>query len=200
MLSEGDYRPLNTYDFDQTIYVRDSSVDFYLYCMRRYPRHVLPTVFKSLVMAIRYHRGRIDTKRLKEQLFSFLPAIDAEREAMSFWQTHKEGVGRWYLEQKRDDDVILSASPEFLLRPIADELKVALIATPMDPATGKINGLNCHDAEKVRRFYESYPGAHTERFYSDSLSDTPMAGIADQAFLVKKGKLSPWPNRAEQET
>ena len=76
---------------------------------------------------------------------------------------------------------------------MAAELGVGLIATPMDKHSGKILGENCHDTEKVRRFREQYPDGHTERFYSDSLSDTPMAEIADEAFLVSKGKLSPWP-------
>ena len=78
------------------------------------------------------------------------------------------------------------------------ELGVGLIATPMDKHTGKILGENCHDTEKVRRFQEQYPGEHTECFYSDSLSDTPMAELADRAFLVTKGKLSPWPGKSGQ--
>ena len=65
----------------------------------------------------------------------------------------------------------------------------------MDKNTGKIMGENCHDSEKVRRFYEEYPGAHTEEFYSDSLTDSPMAEIADKAFMLDKHKLSPWPSK-----
>lgn len=34
------------------------------------------------------------------------------------------------------------------------------------------------------------PGAHIDSFYSDSLADTPMAKLADKAFLVKRGELS----------
>jgi phosphoserine phosphatase len=63
----------------------------------------------------------------------------------------------------------------------------------MNPYTGKIHGLNCHDEEKVRRFRLEVPEGHIENFYSDSLSDTPLAKLADRAWLVKKGKLSPWP-------
>ena len=59
--------------------------------------------------------------------------------------------------------------------------------------TGKIHGLNCHDEEKVRRFRLEVPEGHIENFYSDSLSDSPLAKLADRAWLVKKGKLSPWP-------
>ena len=37
----------------------------------------------------------------------------------------------WYLMKKRDDDLIISASPDFVVRPAAEMLGVRLIATPM---------------------------------------------------------------------
>ena len=191
---------MNTYDFDKTIYRRDSSVDFWLWCLRRHFALLLPTLPKSLAAALRHARGRLSTKELKEQRFSFLPGLDARAEAALFWESHKSGVGDWYLAQRQPEDLILSASPEFLLRPIADELGVRLIATPMDPASGRILGLNCHDTEKVRRFRENCPGAHTEAFYSDSLSDTPMAELADRAWLIRRGKKLPWPGLDSKET
>lgn len=183
---------MNTYDFDKTIYVVDSSVTFYKYCLGKYPSAVLRTVPRTLGMALAYAAGRTDTTRLKEQLFSFLRYIDADKAVAEFWDAKFDGVGEWYLAQRRDDDIIISASPEFLLEPVAQRLGVRLIGTRMDKKTGQIYGANCHDKEKVRRFYEQYPDAHTECFYSDSLSDTPMAEIADHAFLVNKGRLSPW--------
>ena len=64
----------------------------------------------------------------------------------------------------------------------------------MDIHSGKISGENCHDEEKVRRFYEVYPDGEIDAFYSDSLADTPLASIAKHAFLVKKGIMSAWPN------
>ena len=65
----------------------------------------------------------------------------------------------------------------------------------MDKRTGKMYGRNCHGEEKVRRFYAAHPGAVTEAFYSDSLSDTPMARIAQRAYLIiDKGQTTvPWP-------
>ena len=68
---------MNTYDFDQTIFNPDSSYAFYIYCMKKYPGAVLPTVPKSLVTAIAYSRKRLTAKALKEQLFSFLSASTA---------------------------------------------------------------------------------------------------------------------------
>lgn len=157
---------------------------------------MLKTLPGVIVKALAYRMDKSKAKELKEKLFAFLPEVEnIDALVEEFWACNQDGIGQWYLEKKRDDDIIISASPEFLLRPMTDKLGVRLIATPMDKHTGKVNGLNCHDHEKVRRFYEAYPDAHTEEFYSDSLSDTPMAMIADKAFIVKKGKLSPWPNK-----
>lgn len=187
---------MNTYDFDKTIFYPDSSFCFYRFCLMRYPSALFPTLKESLRAARRYQRGELSAKALKEQLFSFLPMIpDVDAAVRLFWKQNEKRLGSWYLAQKREDDLILSASPRFLLQPICEKLCVSLIATEMDPHTGKISGENCHDHEKVCRFYQCYPEGHTENFYSDSLSDSPMAEIADQAFLVKKHKLSPWPGK-----
>ncbi len=185
---------MNTYDFDQTIFNPDSSYAFYIYCMKKYPGAVLPTVPKSLVTAIAYSRKRLTAKALKEQLFSFLSKIpDIDEAVTAFWKENKKRLAPWYLAQKKDDDIIISASPEFLLGPICEQLGVMLISTRMDKHTGRIYGENCHDSEKVRRFREAFPNAHTENFYSDSLTDQPMAEIADRAYIVDKNDIRPWP-------
>ena len=187
---------MNTYDFDQTIFYPDSSYCFVMFCLRHYPRAVLHALPGVALKGLEMLWQQTDTKALKEKVFSFLPYLDdVDRIVEEFWQEHRKNLMEWYLRQKKPDDLILSASPDFLLRPVCEELGVSLIATPMDRYTGKICGQNCHDEEKVRRFYQEYPDGKTENFYSDSLSDTPMAEIADHAFLVKKGVLEPWPEK-----
>ncbi len=185
---------MNTYDFDQTIFNPDSSYAFVMFCLHRHSAAVLRAFPGTAAAAIGLLLKKSDTKNLKEHIFGFLPYLeDVDAVVAEFWDEHRKNIGQWYMRQRRDDDIIISASPEFLLRPVANELGVRLIATDMDKKTGKINGKNCHDFEKVRRFRAEYPEAHTEAFYSDSLTDTPMAKLADRAFLVKKGSLSPWP-------
>lgn len=187
---------MNTYDFDNTIFNPDSSYAFVLYCLRHYPRAVLRALPGAAVYGLLHVLKVRDTKALKERIFSFLRHLDdIDRIVAEFWAENRDGIGSWYLAQMREDDIIISASPDFLLRPITEELGVRLIATPMDRHTGKIIGRNCHDVEKVTRFLKEYPHGHTENFYSDSLSDTPMARMADRAFLVDHGKLSPWPEK-----
>ncbi|MCR5135944.1 MAG: haloacid dehalogenase-like hydrolase [Oscillospiraceae bacterium] len=186
---------MNVYDFDGTVFHPDSSYCFFLFCLRRWPRAVLKVIPPSLIQMIRYlHGGKEDAQKLKEALFSFLNRIeDPETAAEAFWELSFDRIESWYLQQKRSDDLVISASPEFLLTPAVRRLGVRLIATPMNPYTGRIEGKNCHDREKCRRFLEAYPGEKVEEFYSDSLSDTPMAELAEKAFLVKGPEIQPWP-------
>ena len=186
---------MNVYDFDQTIYEPDSSYSFFLYSLKRHTRAVLSVLPESLRLLIKYRRGEAEAAVLKEQLFSYLSYLsDIEAEVERFWDTHWQNIGQWYLEQQRSDDVIISASPEFLLRPMTDELGVRLIATRMNPRTGRILGDNCHDVAKVCRFLKEYPGETVDAFYSDSLSDSPMAWFAKEAWLVKnEHERVPWP-------
>lgn len=189
---------MNTYDFDQTIFYPDSSYCFVMYCLRRWPGKVLRAAPGAAWAGLLHLLGRAATKELKEKTFAFLRYLDdVDGTVAAFWEEHRDRVSQWYLRQKREDDIIISASPDFLLRPMTDELGVRLIATVMDKHSGKISGNNCHDEEKVRRFRAEYPGAHTEEFYSDSLSDSPMAAIADRAYIVvDRGETyRPWPDK-----
>ena len=187
---------MNVYDFDDTIFVPDCSFCFLRFCMRHYPRAVFKMLPGALWQFVLYLReGKKDAGPLKESLFSFLNRLDnVERIVQEFWEENFDRIEPWYLNQKRDDDLIISASPDFLLRPAAEKLGVSLLATPMNPYTGKILGKNCHDREKVRRCLEHYDASSVEDFYSDSLSDTPMAKLARRAFLVKDHQLLPWPD------
>ena len=188
---------MNVYDFDKTIFYPDSSYCFICFCLRNYPRAVLRSVPSAGTVALRWCLKHAQTKELKEKLFSFLPCLDnVDAVVQEFWEAYRSHIGDWYRKQKREDDLIISASPDFLLRPVAEELGVQLIATRMDPHTGRITGNNCHDEEKICRFLKEYPHGEIDEFFSDSLSDSPMAWFAKKAWLVKEGKnLYPWPNK-----
>ncbi len=176
---------MNTYDFDKTIFYPDSSYSFVRWSLKRRPSLYLFWIPAAAVAGIGYLVGLSSKENLKEKVFGFLPRIkDVDSEVEQFWKEHEHKLSDWYLKQKKDDDLIISASPEFLLKPITDKLGVRLLGTKMDKRNGKINGLNCSGKEKVRRFREEYPDCHTEEFYSDSLSDTPMAKIAGKAFRI----------------
>ena len=66
------------------------------------------------------------------------------------------------------------------------------MASRVDRQTGFYDGINCHGKEKVRRFYEVFPDGKIDEFYSDSYSDSPLAEIADKAFMVNGEKVTKW--------
>ena len=188
---------MNVYDFDKTIFPDDSTTAFYFFFLKRYPkiaRHWPHQIWAALC----YATGRNTKTEMKQKLYRFMGDLpNTQNIAEEFWTRNAAKIQPWYLKQKTADDVIISASPDFLLRPICRQLGVGtLIASLVDPKTGKYSGLNCHGEEKVLRFMNMYPPDSVDEFYSDSLSDTPMAMLAKKAFFVQHGYITPWPEYA----
>lgn len=184
---------MNVYDFDGTIYAGDSSIDFWRFCLRRHPA-VLKTCPKLFLKGVQYKLLGGKLEDFKSAFFSFLPVIpNLEAEVTAFWDRHQEKISKWYLDQRRSDDVVISASPVFLLSPICKQLGIEPpIATEIDPTAGKLKGENCKGGEKVRRFLAQYPNAEIQKFYSDSRTDAPLAALAQEAFLVQRNTLQLW--------
>ena len=186
---------MNVYDFDKTIYPGDSSLHFWLFCLRRHPA-VLRFLPRAGWTALRRYRAGDLKTGTKEVFFRFLRQLpDTEREVRLFWDGHMDRIYPWYLQQKREDDVVISASPAFLVEEACRRLGIRCIASRVDPDSGKFEGLNCYGREKPRRFREELGGTEIGEFYSDSLSDEPMAELARRAFVTTRGMLRPWPAR-----
>jgi phosphoserine phosphatase/putative flippase GtrA len=183
---------MNIYDFDGTIYDGDSTVDFYKYCTKYYPKTWL-SVWNALGGLFLYMFGTISKTAFKQKVFSFLQYVpNVEDEVAAFWSTHERKLKAWYLSQKQDDDVIISASPEFLLSPVCDKLGVSLLGSRVDSKTGVFDGLNCHGEEKVRRLTEVIDISSVAAFYSDSIADKPLADLIPQSFMVRDERIVPW--------
>lgn len=180
---------INGYDFDNTIYDGDSSVDFYLYCLKRKP--ILIKYIFIQIWGILLYVLKIKPKEyMKEKFFSIVKSIDDIDEYIKdFWEKKYINIKSWYLKQKKDSDVIISASPEFLLKPLEKKLRVKIIASKVDKKTGKFLEKNCRDYEKVNRFYKEVGKKKLNSFYSDSMSDKPMMDISNESYLVKKDKI-----------
>jgi len=185
---------MDIYDFDGTLYRGDSTADFLKWCLRRYPR-IAATLPRTGVAALAcFGLHAIDKTSFKNALYRFLPLIpNVETEVARFWRTHEHNVTGPC--QPKTGDLVISASPEFLLRNVCAHRGLELIASQVDPLTGRTLGPNCSGAEKITRLGERYPHAVVERFFSDSHNDDPLAEIAQQAFMVDipKKTLTPWP-------
>lgn len=184
---------MNVFDFDKTIYHGDSSFDFWKYCLCHYPKtwlYLPKQLFWSILFLIRI----CPKTKFKEKFFSYFKAIkDIDQVMMHFWDKNECKIKQWYIDIHKSDDIIISASPEFQIQAIAKRLAVTeVIGSPVDKRTGRYSGVNCSGEEKVVRFYRKYGKQRIDNFYSDSYSDTPLAEIADKAFLVKNNKIDLW--------
>ena len=129
---------------------------------------------------------------MKSAYFSFAQYLDDVDETVAqFWESHSSKIKPFYMQKHQSTDIIISASPEFLLKPVCEKLDIRLIATIVDPKTGELHTKNCHGPEKVRRLLECTT-EQIQEFYSDSRSDQPLAELAETAFLVDKDRISPW--------
>lgn len=183
---------MNVYDFDRTIYNGDSTVDFFLYSLKNNPA-LLCYFPKQALGFLLYFFKRINKTQMKEYFFSFLNGIDCQRMVDSFWEQKQDKIYDWYRKQQKQDDIIISASPTFLLKPVCSSIGVQyLIASEVDPKTGIFTGENCRGQEKVKRLAAVYHITHIDSLYSDSRSDLPLVNIADTAFLVRKGVVKKW--------
>lgn len=185
---------MNVYDFDKTIYKSDSTADFFLWCLGKYPKTLLCLPYIGAV-AIPFALGITEKTVFKQRFYRFLRFIpNTEQAVEKFWDEKQDGIKQWYKTLQANDDVIISASPEFLIKPICRRLGITCaMASRVDPKSGKYDGINCHGEEKVRRFYEHF-GDNTpiDSFYSDSLSDSPLAHLAKSSYIIKGEKLTDW--------
>ena len=144
---------INVYDFDKTIYSGDSTVDFYLYCLKRKKSIIFLLPIQVFAMIL-YLLNIKNKEYFKEKFFIFLKKIpDVDLYVKDFWKQNITKIKSWYLKQKEPTDIIISASPEFLLKPLKKKLKIdKVIASKVNKKTGRFESKNCYGKEKVKRF------------------------------------------------
>ena len=186
---------MNVYDFDGTIYYPDCAISFALWCAKRHPSlwfTYLPKVLKKMVG---YKRGKVPRYELELTFFSFLCKIDDfDEQIEKFWDRNEKNISEWYLKQKRPDDLIISASPKCIIEPVARRLGVNCMASDYDREVGAFVDNLMYGQEKASFIFDQgFP--EIENFYSDSLSDTPLALCAEKAYFVtdRAQKVNDWP-------
>lgn len=185
---------MNVYDFDKTIYKRDSSIQLYLFILKKKPIIFIQCIGTQVLAALNYVIKKSDKEKFKEAYFIFLKKVNIELYLDQFCNKELNNISGWYLRKMKADDVWISASPEFLVKKFAEKLGIKnVIASHVDMHTGKFIDRNCRGKNKVLRYKELYGEQQIDEFYSDSLSDTPLAVLAKDAYYVKKGKPEKWP-------
>lgn len=187
---------MNVYDFDGTIYPTDCAIDFCIWCMMRRPGMWFTFAPKAIKNLILRKMGKMPEYLMQRQFFGYLKLIDDFDEQIErYWDKNEKRISAWYLAQKSPDDLIISASPTCIIGPIAKRLGVNYMATEYDRKYGVFLNNMMYAKEKARYMIDhGFPVI--DNFYSDSLSDTPIALCAEKAHLVSDGatKVSDWPD------
>lgn len=178
---------MNVYDFDGTIYDGDSGIDFIKFAFGKKPFRVSWQIVKSIPLFILYKMKKVPFKIMKESLFAFVKYFDdLSVITTEFAEKRKNKIKKYYAKTRREDDVIVSASLDFYLLPLCQEIGLKqVICTKYDVKNGKIVGENCKKEEKVKRLEQEYgKDCVVENAYGDSQSDYPILKRAQNGYLV----------------
>ncbi len=186
-------KKIDVLDFDGTLYEKDSSKEFFKYCLKKNKKIIL-IIPKIIIYFILNSLDLISIEKLKECFFEFLNYInDIDKYIEDFWKNNKKYIRTNLLKKCKNEVVIISASPKFLLEPICKELSINyLIATDIDKNTGKFKGLNCKGKEKNNKLNKEIKEYKICDFYSDSYSDEPLASKSENAYFIQKDKIENW--------
>ena len=191
---------MNVYDFDGTIFYSDCTIGFGFWCIKRHPKLLFTYLPRMVSTYIGYKRGKIPNYLLQRRMFGYLTMIDDFDEQIErYWDKYESRISDWYLAQKKEDDLIISASPECIIGPIANRLGVRYIATEFDREYGIFLNNLMYAQEKAKYIFDhGFP--QIDNFYSDSLADTPLALCAEKAHLVTNHAttVTDWPDLDEQ--
>lgn len=181
---------MNCFDFDKTIYRNDCSIRFYFFCLHRHFFMVFHLI-SVLCLLIANKLRIINTKKFKEKFFSFLKRIkNVEHLVRKFWDKEIVNVNKFYLAVMKENDVVVSASPEFLVKPAMLRInrKAIVLATKMSAQTGMIDGENLKGVEKVLALKKHFATDEIkfDSVYTDSFSDFPILDLGDNKYIICK--------------
>lgn len=186
---------MNVFDFDNTIYNGESTLDLFFFYIARKPwllKHL-----KTVLLAFkRYRKGDVGIPEIIERYVPMvekdvLRVVDFEKDPKVFWDGHMKKIKPLYNELRSDDDLIITASPDFNIDEVCRRLGIKRSLTSrVDRETGKILFVNIRE-NKITAFREAYGNEEIENFYTDSPeNDAPLIDLANHAFVVKGNKIS----------
>lgn len=185
---------MNVYDFDNTIYDGESVLHFFFFYIRKTP-YLLKYIPKVFYALIKYKAGKVTVEQALQDYAPFVEDYfknisDIRADSVEFWDKHMGRIKPFYKDIQREDDVIVTASPEITMEEICKRLGIKhCVGSIIEEDSGKITRL-CMRSRKVPAFLDAFPDAHIDNFYTDSpKNDSPLIELADNAFQVKGNKI-----------
>ncbi|MBP5267215.1 MAG: haloacid dehalogenase-like hydrolase [Ruminococcus sp.] len=184
---------IKVFDFDNTLYHGESSIDLAFYLIRR-NKKILLYVPSILINLAKYKMCLVDREKAEQEINDFLKvAVKDKYEAAeiveSFWAENSYRLDENMIKRVRKDDVIITAGPDMLIDGIKDKLGTDnIISSIIDPDKREMVYFNFGE-NKAKRYKEVYGDTPIESFYTDSFNDKPLMKLANKVYIVEKGRL-----------
>ena len=189
------------FDFDGTLYTKDSFVEICKFIYRRSPHRIVfvPLQFFGFLL---FKLRLLTAKQFKVLFCIYLYGMTPSRLCnllVLFWENEpSESFNNEVLNKAKElsaentECVCVSASPELFLRPVIKHLGFQLIGTKLEYNKGfyLIIGKNCRAKEKINRIFQLYPQNTTHIRYaiSDNHDDIELLSLATESQYLKKDK------------
>ena len=184
---------IKVFDFDNTIYRGESAVDLAFFMIKSNKRILffVPTIFYNL---IKYKLCLVDKDNMQKAINRCFKSAIKDKNGLlgpveSFWEKHSCKLDERMLKRIGKDDIIITATPDFLINGIKDRLNTSnIISSEVDAEKREVTYFNFGD-NKVRKYKELYGGKKIDSFYTDSYNDKALMDISERVFIVKKGRI-----------
>jgi HAD superfamily phosphoserine phosphatase-like hydrolase len=188
------------FDFDGTIYKKDSIVESCKYFYHLYPSRFY-LIFYQIALWILYKMNLIDTHQFKERFCFFLKFLTKD-DLITFWK--KEYPSNFNtkiltriseLKEKSVELICISASINYIIEDFLTQQlgfnKVISNQISFYPDIRFINEKNCRGNEKVNRYLMEFAGQDilVIEAYSDNEDDGPMFDLAEDKYKVFDSKI-----------
>ncbi|MFL5774006.1 MAG: HAD family hydrolase [Flavisolibacter sp.] len=190
-------RGIAFFDFDGTITTKDSLLEFirFTHGKRKFLSGFLKHVHYILAFKTKFIGNQYFKEKMLQYFYKGIPVTSFKKQCSHFAIEILPGLIRpkalveiKKLQEQGIHVVVVSASAEEYICDWAEPLGMQVIATRLEVKdgmiTGKLNGLNCHGEEKVRRILELYKMEDYEKIYAygDTSGDIPMMKLARSTY------------------
>lgn len=191
------------FDFDGTLYKKDTMIQFCLFIYKRYPFR-LRYASIQILGAVMYLLKSITIEHFKTLFLSYLLGMSEEKvqqELKLFWASrfpkhfHPNVLQRLKeLQDKNIACVCISASPDWMIQNACDHLGITQVlgSSVIEIEDKWVWRFNCRGKKKVAFLENALPNAVVVEAYSDNHDDHYLLEKAERGFKVQKGKIIPF--------
>lgn len=189
---------MTVFDFDKTLTKRDSTFSSMVFGLPMGKKLWAATLFLFLVILVK--TGFMSILDLKQRMYAFVYKGKSSQELQALWQAYAESFQdfnelysqvNWALNEP--PKAIVSAQLSPILRCIFPS-HIGILGSELEETNPGFWQLSkhCYGKEKVTQ-WEAFGYGNIDDFYSDSMSDSPLAERATKAYWVLDGKVQNWP-------